>query len=408
MTLKNPHERQTPPTGSFSTEDLSSGFDLPTAESYGHEGRAGGKEPLPAEARLNPDTLRTGQEPDPAPRLNPLIVAGEDTMGASGQAPELDGGKGLPAPEGSDYGGSKLLDKDGAMPRLNPESGDLVYVGSHAQADALDIPAGPDRGWRDSQTSAVVHRKTGEIWGYTSGHTFSHNARVRHPLSPYVDAAGRYGLNDYPIYAASDEAAKLVRDAKYTVKFRLVRLETTRHQVKGNPMTLGSEGRVHGASSFVLETAGSPRRDEGTGAPQLNPQRVLRCPSCNKRIRGNPEPGAYTCAGCGAAVQVGQRSNPPGKPFATIAEVEAANKAHGGHFFDRQTMRFFKSRIESSVLSGRYFLTSEQPPGGRRAYTVRRASDTGAVRTVGELGAYATKEQARKAAYAAAEEDPEA
>lgn len=90
-------------------------------------------------------------------------------------------------------------------------------------------------------------------------------------------------------------------------------------------------------------------------------------------------------------------------PYTTIEEVIKANTALGHHFFDADTLRFFDARIESRVLWGRYFVTSEQDRnegplgrawGGKRRFTVRRAADNGAVSTVGEFGQYGTAKQA--------------
>src|SRR5262245_48465902 len=47
----------------------------------------------------------------------------------------------------------------------------------------------------------------------------------------------------------------------------------------------------------------------------------------------------------------------------TITEIKERNKAAGYHFFERSTMRFFNSKIESRVYvgpNGIYFVTSEQ------------------------------------------------
>ena len=46
--------------------------------------------------------------------------------------------------------------------------------------------------------------------------------------------------------------------------------------------------------------------------------------------------------------------------FKTLADFKRAHKAAGGHFFDRGAMRFFESRIESGLLKGGYFITSER------------------------------------------------
>ena len=57
----------------------------------------------------------------------------------------------------------------------------------------------------------------------------------------------------------------------------------------------------------------------------------------------------------------------------TIAQVKAANKSAGNYFFEPSTMKFFGSRIESSVYKNNTFITSEWTDFERRnrAYTVR-------------------------------------
>jgi hypothetical protein len=72
--------------------------------------------------------------------------------------------------------------------------------------------------------------------------------------------------------------------------------------------------------------------------------------------------------------------------FKTIAELKAANKAAGMHFFDRDTMRFWKSRIETQLFANQCFVTSEDEwktdgtPG--RVYCVRRANTDASMETV--------------------------
>ena len=88
----------------------------------------------------------------------------------------------------------------------------------------------------------------------------------------------------------------------------------------------------------------------------------------------------------------------------TIADVKAKNKAAGQHFFDADTMRFFGSRVESSLYKNNTFITSEYTGFERtsRAYTVRVFDEaTGSVDTAdfpnGEstFNAFRTKEAAQ-------------
>lgn len=85
--------------------------------------------------------------------------------------------------------------------------------------------------------------------------------------------------------------------------------------------------------------------------------------------------------------------------FKTMAEVRAANKAIGHHWFDADTMRFFNSRVESELINGRYFVTSEQfSSADQRMFNVRRVEANGAVNTVDDFQGLATKQAAIDAA----------
>lgn len=88
--------------------------------------------------------------------------------------------------------------------------------------------------------------------------------------------------------------------------------------------------------------------------------------------------------------------------FATMTQIRETNKATGRHFFDRETLRFFDSRVHPQVYGGRYFVTSERFHGssgsGPRRYTVRFAKDNGDITTVGEFGQYESLTAARAAA----------
>lgn len=85
--------------------------------------------------------------------------------------------------------------------------------------------------------------------------------------------------------------------------------------------------------------------------------------------------------------------------FASMRDVVAANFARGHHFFERETMAFFRSRAGSTLYGGRYFITSEQFDSfSARRYTVRVANDDGSVDTVGEFQEHATRAAAIRAA----------
>jgi hypothetical protein len=82
--------------------------------------------------------------------------------------------------------------------------------------------------------------------------------------------------------------------------------------------------------------------------------------------------------------------------FSTISDVRAANKTSGDFWFDRKTMRFFNSIIESKLYSGRYFITSERfEPSYPKRYSIREATGDGDVKTVGEFQRFHFKEDAQ-------------
>ncbi len=93
-------------------------------------------------------------------------------------------------------------------------------------------------------------------------------------------------------------------------------------------------------------------------------------------------------------------------------EVRRRSDAKGGHFFDKDSMRFFSSRISELMwqvgnvsdykTNDIYFITSEQDRGGYehsgsvRAYTIRKADADGDIDTVSEFQEFATLGEARK------------
>lgn len=70
--------------------------------------------------------------------------------------------------------------------------------------------------------------------------------------------------------------------------------------------------------------------------------------------------------------------------FKTISEVKAANNALGHHFFAADTMRFFTSKIESTLYKNQHFLTSEKKcfRDYTRVYAVRKVNPDGSITTV--------------------------
>lgn len=88
--------------------------------------------------------------------------------------------------------------------------------------------------------------------------------------------------------------------------------------------------------------------------------------------------------------------------YETMADVKSANRQIGNHWFERGTMRFFNTKIESGLIGGKYFITSERyNENSPRLFTVRRAEPDGTIGTVGEFQAYRSREDAREAIKAA-------
>ena len=74
------------------------------------------------------------------------------------------------------------------------------------------------------------------------------------------------------------------------------------------------------------------------------------------------------------------------------------NKSKGLHWFDKDTLRFFKSRVSNWDCISGLFISSERGPDMVRKYTVRKADfETGNVSTVGEFQQYRTIKAAKGA-----------
>jgi len=86
----------------------------------------------------------------------------------------------------------------------------------------------------------------------------------------------------------------------------------------------------------------------------------------------------------------------------TLDQVKRAAYSAGSHWFDRQALRYFNSRISENVYpvpGGALFISSEKfkglyEPDGARLYTVRSCSADGVIDTVGEFQEWKTSKQA--------------
>jgi len=95
----------------------------------------------------------------------------------------------------------------------------------------------------------------------------------------------------------------------------------------------------------------------------------------------------------------------PHDQFWTVGDIERAADRAGSHFFDRDSKRFFRSRILEGIHKGAgrliWFVTSEKRgfDDARRGFTVRVFdTQTGSVDTPGDFNAYSTAAQAHGAA----------
>jgi len=94
----------------------------------------------------------------------------------------------------------------------------------------------------------------------------------------------------------------------------------------------------------------------------------------------------------------------------TIDDIRAANREAGFHFFSRDTIRFFNSRISEIVYQGPggvYFVTSERYDSWTpRWYTVRRFDpETGNIHSASKFNELSKSDAHRLAADLAASND---
>ena len=82
-------------------------------------------------------------------------------------------------------------------------------------------------------------------------------------------------------------------------------------------------------------------------------------------------------------------------PFHSVSEMKRANADAGFHYFDRDTMRFFESKVESPPIAGRLLITSEKGPHGPRMFSVVGVADDGGTERMSEFQEFSSKEEAR-------------
>lgn len=98
------------------------------------------------------------------------------------------------------------------------------------------------------------------------------------------------------------------------------------------------------------------------------------------------------------AAREARRSRPEvAREVESIEDLTELNRQNGGCWFEPDTMSFFGTQIETEIIQGKYFVTSEQPPHGPRKFTLRSFDQKGRVNTVGEFCAYDDKDEALNA-----------
>lgn len=78
----------------------------------------------------------------------------------------------------------------------------------------------------------------------------------------------------------------------------------------------------------------------------------------------------------------------------TFTEMKETNR----NWFTKEAMAFFNTKIESSVLKGNYFITSERMELDQdKRYTIRQYNlETKQVTTIGDFRAYTSLESAKQ------------
>ena len=94
-------------------------------------------------------------------------------------------------------------------------------------------------------------------------------------------------------------------------------------------------------------------------------------------------------------------TDPKANRFSDLDEVRLANRRAGDHFFDEEVLNASCTRVETYLLGGQYFVTSElatdDPSGRDRRSTVRRVLADGRIETEGAYQAYESIQAAREA-----------
>jgi len=75
------------------------------------------------------------------------------------------------------------------------------------------------------------------------------------------------------------------------------------------------------------------------------------------------------------------------KTYENVHEIARHNREKGHYFFEKGAMNFFNSKIESDVIKGRYFITSEISSCDKKRYSVRLCLN-GKIETIGKFHSF--------------------
>lgn len=129
------------------------------------------------------------------------------------------------------------------------------------------------------------------------------------------------------------------------------------------------------------------------------------CPKCKGPLRLSYDYRAGECKRCGWVGNLPHAQQNPSVSMASVRE-EYRKKQPEGHWFDRDTMDFFKTILPGSAVkrgSHTYFVTSEQGPSMKRKYSVRVMDKDGNINTVGDFNIHHTQKEAEEAMWDAIE-----
>ena len=84
------------------------------------------------------------------------------------------------------------------------------------------------------------------------------------------------------------------------------------------------------------------------------------------------------------------------KLFNSLSDLKSFHKEKGGHWFDRQTMKYFNTKIDSSLIGGKYFIYSNKMPLQDRYYAIAEAQSSGNIFPVLDAPHFKDKTKAKE------------